>query len=474
MPPLRLRLPATIAQFEAGFAAIRQEFGVPAHHSPRVQRVAARSARTASFADRDDLRELGFLAIDPEGSRDLDQAFFAVARGEGHRLWYAIADVAGFIAPGDPVDVEARERGVTLYAPDRDAPLHPAVLSAGAASLLPGRPRPAIVWRIDLDAEAEPTEVRVTRAIVRCREALSYAEAQRRIDLPATEPVLVALREIGERREARERERGAVSINLPGQEVRRRDGAYELAYDVSRPVEGWNAQISLLTGIVAARLMRDAGIGVLRTLPPADPEVLASLRRSARALGFDWPDATGYAAFVRGLDPASAEGVTMLTQSVRALRGAGYEAFDGAPPPRSGHAGVAAPYAHVTAPLRRLVDRFGLEIALAVSAGREPPAWVREALPDLPDLMAAARRREGAYERAIVDLVETIILGSRVGESFPAVVVDRDGGRATVMLRSPAIVARLNGAEGAEPGDRIRVRVAGADPVTRRLELEPA
>jgi len=470
--PIRFALRNAKKDFESGFAAIREEFGVPAHHPPRVQREAARRAREFQPGERVDLRRLPFVAIDPPGSRDLDQAYFAEQHGNGYRVWYAIADVAGFVSAGDVVDGEARGRGVTLYAPDRNSPLHPAVLSEGAASLLPGRERPAVVWQLDLDGDGLLHEVWVQRALIRNREAISYGEAQRRIDSGASEPALVLLREIGELRLTREQARGGVSISLPSQEVERVDETYALTYDTVLPAERWNAQISLLTGIAAARLMLDAGVGVLRTLPPPDPEVLESLRRRAGALRLRWPTDQSYPDFVRGLDPDVAENAAMLTQSMRALRGAGYEAFDGSPPAVIGHAGVASSYAHVTAPLRRLVDRYGLEVAMAAHEGRRPPGWALSALEDLPEIMGAARRRERGFERAIVDLVETVVLGCRVGEEFPAVVVDRHKDTTTVMLREPAIIARAADGRAAGLGDEVVVRVAGADPAKRQVELE--
>ncbi len=97
-------------------------------------------------------------------------------------MHYAIADVAALVAPGGAVDAEAHPRGVTIYMPDRRAPLHPRALGEGAASLLPGEDRPALLWTIDLDAEGEPTDVHLERATVRSRAALSYTEAQAAID----------------------------------------------------------------------------------------------------------------------------------------------------------------------------------------------------------------------------------------------------------------------------------------------------
>ncbi len=471
MPAIRVTFHAARREFAAGMRALRDELGVPDHHPPAVQLLAARRARSSRIGDRADLRDTPFVAVDPEGSRDLDQAYFAERRGSGYRVRYAIADVAHFVSQGDAIDAEARARGVTLYAPDGNAALHPAVLSEGAASLAARRERPALVWRLDLGADGSLLDAGLERARVMTSEAISYDEAQRRIDVGQGPASLSLLREIGELRGERERERGGVSVNLPGQEVESSDEGYVLRFSSPRPVERWNAQISLLAGIAAAKLMLAAGVGVLRTLPPAEPDVLVGLRRRAHALGLTWPPEQTYPEFIGGLTSDTPEGAAMLTQSLRALRGAGYEAFDGAPPETRVHAGVASPYAHVTAPLRRLVDRFSLEAALAASEGRRPPGWVLDALEDLPAAMGAARRREGGFERAVVDLAETIVLAPCVGKRFPAEVVDRNKDRATVMLREPAVVARTARGRAAEPGERVTIRVDAADPAGRRVEL---
>ena len=103
-----------------------------------------------------DATDVPLVTLDPPGSRDLDQAVHLAARGDGYRVSYAIADVGAFVRPGSAIDAEARRRGQTLYSPDRRTPLHPPVLSEGAASLLPDELGPAVLWTIDLDADGEP------------------------------------------------------------------------------------------------------------------------------------------------------------------------------------------------------------------------------------------------------------------------------------------------------------------------------
>jgi hypothetical protein len=110
-------------------------------------------------------------------------------------------------------------------------------------------------------------------------------------------------------------------------------------------------------------------------------------------------------------------------------RGAGYTAFDGTAREDPGHGAVAAPYAHVTAPLRRLADRYATEVCLSLSDGHAVPDWVREALPRLPELMATADRRASAAERGAVDLAEAVLVAGREGEEFDAIVIDVNGSR---------------------------------------------
>jgi exoribonuclease R len=454
------------ADLAAGFAAIRSELGLPDGFPPEVLAEAAAASRGAAGPARD----VELVTIDPPGSRDLDQAYGATRRGDGYRVTYAIADPGRWVVPGGVLDAESRRRGTTLYSPDRRTPLYPESLGEGAASLLPGQDVPAVLWTFDLDASGEPESVRVERAVVRSRAQLTYAGVQQSLSAGTAGEALVLLREIGTLRQRSEVERGGVSLRTPAQEVVAVDGGYALAYVAPLPVEDWNAQVSLLTGMSAARVMLDGGVGLLRTMPPPDPRSVAALKRGAVGLGVEWCEP--YAAFIRSLDPAVPAHAALLSLATTLLRGAGYAAFDGAPPAVAEHSAIAAPYAHATAPLRRLADRFVSETVLALHAGAEVPDWCRASLPELPALMAAADRRERELERAVLDYVEAAVLARRVGETFDAVVTDVDEKGALVQLAEPAVRARLDGE--APLGERVRVRLTVADPALRRVRFAPA
>jgi exoribonuclease R len=468
VPHRRVRLIADGDQLRAGFAAVRTELGVPGDFPGVVTAAAEQAARRPRLPDHD-LTDIGFVTIDPPGSMDLDQALHIERRGPGYRVRYAIADVAAFVSPGDPVDVEAHLRGETIYSPDMRTPLHPPALGEAAASLLPDQSRPALVWVIDLDDKGKQLDVDVVRGMVRSRARLDYEGAQATIDKKTSDDdVLVLLAEVGQLRQELEIERGAVSLRLPEQEVDVAGDGFRLRYRAPLPVEDWNAQISLLTGMAAAGIMLDAGVGILRTLPAPDQGAIDMLRRSAHALDVEWPKSVTYQAFVRDLDPATDTGAALLELSTRLLRGAGYTAFDGKPPDEHEHSAVAASYAHTTAPLRRLVDRYVGELCAAVCAGSAVPGWVREGLPELPAVMAASDHRAHALERACIDLVETVLLAPHVGETFEAAVVERNHKGGTVQLRRPPVRAKCDG-DALPLGEPIEVRLERADPTTRTL-----
>ncbi|MGW1844984.1 RNB domain-containing ribonuclease [Streptomyces sp. NPDC001966] len=463
----------------ASLRKLRTELALPDDFPAEVLAEAVQAAKDPAVAAHEDATDLPFLTIDPPASTDLDQAMHLERRRHGYRVHYAIADVAAFVRPGGALDTEAHRRVATLYFPDGRVPLHPASLSEGAASLLPGRTRPAALWRIDLDTEGAVVATSVRRALVRSRAKLDYAGVQRQIDTGTAEESVALLRDIGRLREEQEVARGGISLNVPEQEIVQRDGGYGLEYRAPLPADGWNAQLSLLTGMAAAHLMAETGTGILRTLPVAPDGAVARLRRSAEALHIDWPHHVPYARLIRSLDPRRSAHAAFLQECTTLLRGAGYTVFDhGELPTPAVHAAVADLYTHCTAPLRRLVDRYAAELCLAAVAEHEPPEWVGAALPGLPKEMADGTRRANTVERECVDLVEAALLQDRIGEVFDGYVVDvseQEPTTGTVHIEEPAVVARIESGDAKLPlGERLRVRLDRADPGSSKVLFAPA
>lgn len=454
-----------------GLAQLRQSLGVPDDFPQAVSEAAERAGGQVRLPEKD-LTDVEFVTIDPEGSMDLDQALHLSRTDDGYLVRYAIADVAAFVEPGGLIDDECHERVETLYAPNRRTPLHPEVLSEGAASLLPDEVRPALVWQIELDAEGAPSRTVVERARVRSRRRYSYTEVQSLIDAGTAGEVLELLREIGQLREAAEIARGGISLDVPEQEVTVDGNTWRLTYRTNLPCEGWNAQLSLLTGMVAAQLMLKAGVGILRTLPPAEDHAINRLRRSAQALGISWPQRQSYPDFVRALNATVPREAAMLNACTTLFRGAGYDAFTDGAPKASEHAAIAAPYAHVTAPLRRLADRYAGEICVALSAGRPVPQWALDALDELPSEMENSARRAGKYERGIVDLVEAMVLAPRIGQQFAGVLIDVDPDRnaGRLQVQDPAVEARVKGSK-LRLGSEVSATLVAADLVKGSVDF---
>jgi VacB/RNase II family 3'-5' exoribonuclease len=463
----------TAQEMREGIAAIQEELKVsPAFPDP-VEKAAAAAAAAPRLPELD-RTDIELVTIDPESARDLDQAMHIERDGDGYVVHYAIADVAAFVTAGDPVDVEAHRRGETLYGADSKIPLHPTVLSEGAASLLPDEVRPALLWTIKVDETGEGTDVDVVRALVRSRAKLSYEAVQADLDAGRAPEVIGLLQEVGELRLAREASRGGVSLPLPEQELVEDDGHWELEFRRLTPVETWNAQISLLTGMAAASLMVYARVGILRTLPPADPRDVQRLHRTARALGITWPAEQLYPDFIRALDPSKPTHAAMIVACTRLLRGAGYVAFNGELPDQAQHSALASEYAHVTAPLRRLVDRYASEVCVALCAGTDVPDWVVAAIGELPETMTESGRRANQYENAVVNLCEAELLKERVGERFSAVVVEvdeKDKAKGDITIQDPAIEASVSGSSALPLGEEVSVELVRADPRSRSVEF---
>ena len=438
--------------------------------------VTAEAARVATAGPVDGLTreaiDVPFVTIDPAGSMDLDQALYIEALGTGYRVWYAIADVAAWLKPGGAIDTEAWARGETYYAPQVRLPLHPASLSEGAASLLPdGKPRPANVWRIDLDAAGAVTDFTVTRNLVTSTAKLDYVGVQKDLDAGTASPSLKLLKTVGLLRIQQEANRGGVSLNLPDQEVTAGPSDHwSLSFRTPAPVENWNAQISLLTGYCAAALMRKHGIGILRTLPPADGRTIGLLRSVARSLGLGWARRTSYADFVRRLDPSHPAGQAMMNSCTMLFRGAGYTVIGSADD--SGnmpHAALASEYAHVTAPLRRLVDRYTGTICAALAAGETVPDWASSGLAQLPATMAESDRRSKAFESGVIALTEALALHDAIGQQFVGVVIEvdsRNRRQGVVSLTAQAVQAKVRASHPLALGAQVNLSLVKADIAT--------
>lgn len=442
-----------------GLAAIRLQYQVPASFPPEVIAAAEQAARRPLSVHRDRTGE-HFVTLDPASSTDLDQAFAIEADGTDLILHYAIADVGWFVADGGVIDAEAWQRGTTLYLPDGKAGLYPPVLAEGAASLLPDGPRPAVVFRVRVDEAGKSHLDGAERAIIQSRAKLAYATATE-AELPP------GFAEIARRIEVAEAARGAARVDPPEQEVAALgEGRFELAFRPRHLSESRNAALSLAANLAVADALLAHKTGLFRVMPAPEPWAVKRLRMTAKALGLDWPQVTSLTDYERALDPANPAQAALMIAIRRAGRGASYVPFAEGQVPW--HMAMAATYAHATAPLRRLADRYVVEAALAIANGQPVPAAVSAAFARLPKVMARADAAGAQVERAAIDLAEAVMLRGREGQVFEAVVTDQDERGVRIHLCAMPVVARVV-AHKVEPGDRLRVKLIEADPVKRKL-----
>ena len=444
-----------------GLATIRRDFQVPSAFPADVL-AAADAAAGRQPSEHVDRTRMRFVTLDPASSTDLDQAFAIERSGGDLLLHYAIADVAWFVDDGDPIDSEAWRRGTTQYLPDGKASLYPPVLSEAAASLLPDGPRPAVVFTVRVASDGAASLDGVERALVRSSAKLAYDRVVD-ADLPD------GFADLAGRIQAAEERRGAARVDPPEQEVDRLEGGgYALAFRPRRAAEVHNAALSLAANLAIADMLLAHRTGLFRVMAEPDATAIAGLRHAARALALAWPDAMPLADFERGLAPGNPAQAAFMMAIRRAGHGASYEPYRPGVVPW--HAAMAATYAHATAPLRRLADRYVVRAALAIAGGRPVPAAVADAFARLPPVMARAGALGGRIDRAVIDLAEAVLLQSRVGERFAAIVTDLEDRGPRIQRCELPIVARVD-AHGAAPGEQIALTLVEADPTARLVRF---
>lgn len=446
----------------SGLAQIRAQFGVPASF-PTNALAEAEQAVKRPITGHADWTDRPFVTLDPASSTDLDQAFLIERAGGDLILHYAIAHVSWFVSPKGALDTEAWSRGETIYMPDGKSSLYPAQLSEGAASLLPNVERPSVVFTVKIGPQGEVSLEGAAPAIVRSRAKLAY-EGVRPEDLPA------GLAELSSRIEAAEDARGAARMEAPGQElVMDASGHFSLRFRPQAEAELQNAALSLAANLAIADALLSHRTGLFRVMAEPEEWAVNRLRHSAKALGLHWPKEIGLRAFERTLDYKDPRQAAFLAAVRRAGPGASYAPYQDKVVPW--HSAMAATYAHATAPLRRLADRYVIEAAVQIASGEAVSEELNAIFRQLPAVMAKADEKAGQIDRAVLDLAEAVVLDAREGSLFNAVVTDIDERGARIQLSDPAVIARVE-AQGEMPGDVISVKLVSVDVAHRQARFE--
>jgi exoribonuclease R len=472
--------PNAAALLTQGLGAIRTENGLPAAFSAEVIAEAlAAAGAPVDRTGRTDLTALRFVTLDPASSTDLDQAFALSKEGDDYVVLYAIADLSAFVKPGGALETEAWNRASTLYLPDEKIPQYPRELSEGAASLLPNVVRPAIVMTVVLGADLKPRLRSIERALIESKAKLAY-------EIVSPEEAHPLLAEFAARMERSDDLRGAERIQRPEQEIEHDaqvPAELRLQFREQTKSEQANAALSLAANMAIASLFETHGIGLFRDLDDPTSRDVSMLRRTAKALGMPWSSDESLRDVLRRLEPHNPIDATFSIAVRRAGGGAVYRLYRSegkeAPMLASGktgspagpwHAAMGAAYAHATAPLRRLADRYVLDLAVALFNGEQPSEELLRALTTLPDVMARVGTLASKVERACIDLVEAVIMVGREGTTFRGVVAEAAGPNAVVHLVDEGIRVRLP-LRNASPGDQVELKLQSADVAKRTLDF---
>jgi ribonuclease R len=485
--------------------------GIPDVFPQDVLDEAERAAKLPLSEDqREDLRGLPIVAIDPADARDHDDAIWAEPDGEGgFRAVVAIADVSFYVRPGGALDREARKRGNSVYFPDRVVPMLPEVLSAEVCSLREDEDRAAMVCHLAISRDGKVTHSHFTRAIVRIHRNIAYEDAQAAIDSGEAPAHLKHLWEAWKLLAAAREDRDPLELELPERRVvldeqgRIAEIALRERLDAHRVVEDF----MIAANVAAARALESRLSPVVYRLhEPPTREKLVALKDYLSTFGrsFALGQVVTPGLFNRLLKDVGDEAEKALV--MEAVLRSQTQAYYG--PGNLGHFGLAlASYAHFTSPIRRysdllvhrsLVDAFKLE--QPAPKGKLPPstglsAQDREDLARISEAISATERRAMEAERETVDRYMAAWLSSRVGEVFDTRItgVQKFGFFATIAgLGGDGLVPvstlgaerfaydeKAQVLEGVETGtryaigDQLRLRLAEANPLTGALKFEP-
>ena len=470
----------------------------------------ADKAKPVGLSDREDLRDLPLVTIDPSDARDHDDACYAEADPDpanpgGHIVWVAIADVAAYVTPGSALDKDARKRGNSTYFPDRVVPMLPDRLSGDLCSLHEGVPRACIAVRMVFDAQGQKRSHHFVRGLMQSVASLNYEEVQQAIDgdpnercAELLEPVLRPLYAAHAALAHARADRQPLDLDLPERRiVLSAEGKVESVnfkdrLDAHRLIE----EFMIAANVCAAEtLVAKRSPLLFRVHEEPAPEKLEALRETAMAAGL--PLAKGQVLQTRHLNAllnaaAGTDDAELINMStLRSMTQAYYS------PENFGHFGLAlVKYAHFTSPIRRYADLIVHRALIAVHKWGDDGLSGEEAerLEDTGTYISTSERRSMIAERDTTDRYLAAYLSERVGNEF--------AGRISGIARFGAFV-RLEetGADGLVPirslgreyfhfdreagtlvgadtgltvgiGQKVVVRLAQATPVTGGLELE--
>ena len=410
----------------------------------------------SEVADREDLRALPFVTIDPHDARDRDDAIWVRPKGEGFEAWVAIADVAEYVQPGGHLDEAAFERGFSVYLPDRAVPMLPSELSSDRCSLERDEDRRCVAVWMQFDARGRRRDMRVCEGVIRCRATLSYRQVASAMKWsselggqelgPEVREPLEAASRLAQLLRRRRMRRGALELSVSEPEILLDTDSGE-PLDVVRKAEdpGVKRAYRLIEELmiaaneaVAAWLQQADGAAIFRVHPPPQEAKIQRLAQLCESLEipFDLEEAADpkrLGAFLRRVEEHRlSEIIGMLV--LRSLSPASYDAVN------VGHFGLASrAYAHFTSPIRRYPDLVIHRLVKARLRGRDSVGVDAAACQGIAMHCTRREREVADVEREVFDIYRCVIMRDHVGMRGVGLVTDVGMSSVTVTMGSPFV-----------------------------------
>ncbi len=390
--------------------------------------------RDQDLSGRRDLRNLPIVTIDGEDARDFDDAVHVKKTAKSFILTVAIADVSHYVTKDSPLDMDAVQRGTSVYFPDRVIPMLPEKLSNGICSLVPDEERLVVVAKIYFDHSGKVRKSVFFKAVIKSHQRFTYKTVQRLLDgqdeelLIKYKPFLKTLRYMEELALAlmkRRKERGSIDFDLPEPEVilgltgelesivhRERSMAHRLI-----------EEFMIAANEAVARFLNDRSIPTLyRIHEPPEKDKIEDVVEFLRSLGYNIKVPQKITPFwcqkVLGMVEGRPEEYVVNSMLLRTMNQAIYS------PENKGHFGLASPtYLHFTSPIRRYPDLIVHRILKGnMRRVRKRPVYRNEELGGLGQKLSQEERTAMEAEREMLDRLKVRYMEEKIGEIFHGII----------------------------------------------------
>lgn len=406
------------------------ENDIPIGFDPEVMEEIRDLPRPVMGPNREDLRHVPLITIDPDDAKDFDDAVYAEPiEGGGFTVWVAIADVAAYVKPGSALDRNAVRKGNSVYLPDRVEPMLPHELSSDLCSLRPHEDRYCMAVQMHFDAGGHKTKHSFHRGLMRSHARLTYEQAQAAFDGEPDETaadVMESLTGIWQAyealRTARE-QREPLEIEIPERRVRVGEQGQITSIDVKARFDANKLieEFMIQANVAAAESLSKKGMDLIfRVHEPPKRERIQSLSEFLPAVGmkFSPGERATPKRFNKILrqaeerDLAEVVGMAVLRTQSQAVY----------TPQNGGHFGLSLThYAHFTSPIRRYADLIVHRALIAAFGfGKDGQSEEeRTRLSEIAEHISGTERKTVAAERSAVDRYIAAHLADKVGVEFP-------------------------------------------------------